>query len=49
MEYKYNIEDFKNIDFGETNEQEEKILEFCTTLKTTKEIFDYLNIKRYFC
>ena len=44
MEYKYNIEDFKNIDFGETNEQEEKILEFCTTLKTTKEIFDYLNI-----
>lgn len=44
MSYSKSIEDFKNIDFEETNEQEEKILEFCTTLKTTKEIFDYLNI-----
>lgn len=44
MEYSYNIEDFKNIDFEEINEQEEQILEFCTILKSTEEILEFLNI-----
>ncbi len=44
MKHNYSIDDFKNIDFEETNEQEDKIIEFCTKLKSTQEILDYLEI-----
>ena len=42
MEYTYDIEDFKNLEFDETSELDEKVLEFCSTLKSLEEICDFL-------
>lgn len=44
MKHDYTIEDFKNIEFDEIDEQEEKIIEFCKTLKSIQEIIKYLQL-----
>ena len=39
----YSIEDFKNIEFNKIDDQEEKIMEFCKTLKSTQEMMEFLD------